>query len=198
MTPETFWIHLRENVIGVDVLREGTEARQAATYRAIAQWLLQHSVIDILDIGCNVAALARFLAGMDYAGRYFGIDSNPYAVALARQHAYAMEGNLRQVGFQDRWFEAVVVKDVIEHLETIDPLREAFRVAARYVILAVYLPFIDTPSQIKQHEDGYYINTYNRQDVITLAGECGFILAQTVYTQESDGTPNAVYVWERI
>ncbi len=197
MRPEDYWIARGEDVIGLDVLRDGEQARQAATYQAIAEAINDWAIFEVLDVGCNIGALYDWLFAFSKFD-YLGIDTNIHAIQIARKRGlYAGIGNLCYLPYSDRFFDCVVVKDVIEHLENIEPLREAFRVAAEYAILSTYLPWHDAPSRIVQHPDGYYTNTYNRQDVIDLARECGFELVETIATQETNGTPNEVTVWAR-
>lgn len=197
MRPEDYWISLGENVIGLDVLTEGEHARQAATYQAIAQTITDLKITNVLDVGCNVAALYTFLMMQDYTGDYLGIDSNPYAVEAARLTAPAIEGNLRALDFVDQAFDCVVVKDVIEHLENCEPLREAFRVARQYVILAVYLPFASDETVTIRKMEGYYINAYSWSDIRGLALACGFRWIKRSWPVETNGWQNEMVVWIR-
>lgn len=196
MRPEDYWIARGEDVIGLDVLTDGESARQAATYQAIVDVVIRRQIKSVLDIGCNVTALKMFLDRYDFQGFYIGVDTNINALSRTGM-LLAAEGDLRQLGFLNEMFQCSIVKDVIEHLESPEPLREAFRVASEYTIIATYLPWHDAPSEIVQHPDGYYTNTYNRQEIIDLARECGFELVETIATQETNGTPNEVTVWER-
>ncbi len=201
MRPEDYWIGLGENVIGLDVLKDDIYARQYETYKAIAVLVVEKRAQTVLDIGCNYGVLKQYLYVANYLGAYVGLDSNPAAIELA-QRLYSSEAfhveNIRKLKTASSFWDCVIVKDVIEHLESIEPLREAFRVSSKYVIIATYLPWHDAPSVIQQHPDGYYTNTYNRTEVIALARECGFELEETVRTQETNGTPNEITVWRRI
>ena len=198
MKPEEYWIMRGENVIGTDVLDCGTGARQAATYQAIADALLECGVSDVLDVGCNVAALALFLRAAGFTGRYVGVDTNPYALRVARTHGANVEtGDLRRLSFTGKAYQAAVVKDVIEHLESPEPLREAFRVARGYVIVSTYLPWTDESPVIAAHADGYYTNRYRFADITALAAQCGFSLIGTLTVSETTGAPNQMTLWAR-
>ena len=200
MTPEQYWIDRGTDVIGIDVLRDGDKARQAATYKVIADLVTGHyGALYVLDVGCNFGILEMYLRRNVFSGRYLGLDSNPSAIAYGKRIGnHVRQGNLRALEQPDRNAEVVVVKDVLEHLENIQPLREAFRVAWNAVIVSVYIPWTNDPEQIVQHDDGYYTNRYCLSDVIALASECGWTLVQTIDTRETNGTPNTVYVWERV
>lgn len=198
MNPEQYWIDLGSEPIGLDVLADGEHARQADTYRTIAQLITESNCYNVLDVGANYGILQDWLERAGFKGYYHGIDSNPYAVGKANQLGHKVEvGNIRALSYTVHIYDLIVVKDVIEHLESYKPLRNVFHSAGRIVILAVYLPFHDEPDNIQRNTDGYYTNTYNRQGVIDLARECGFGLIEVIETHEANGTANAIYVWGR-
>lgn len=195
MNPEQYWINLGAEVIGLDVLQDGEDTRQADTYRMIARLVVDSKIRTVLDVGANYGVMEDWLRRAGYEGLYTGIESNFNAVTKAMDlgHPVAI-GNIRDVLPS---CDVIVVKDVIEHLEDYQPLRNVFRAAKELVILAVYLPFHDDPDVIQRNPDGYYTNTYNRQGVIDLAQTCGFELVETITAHESNGTANAIYVWGR-
>lgn len=197
MKPEDYWLQYGDNVVGTDVLEAKDKARQAPTYQAIARWIIAHDVQDALDVGCNVAALAMFLRKHGYVQRYLGIDHNPHALIIATDYEKVESGNLRHLAFKDKTFDCVVVKDIVEHLESYKPLREAFRVSSRYVIVGTYLPWTDEPAHIAKHPDGYYANRYRQSDVLKLAAKCGFKMIEQLGIDETSGWPNQVTYFER-
>lgn len=198
MIPEQYWIGLGSEPIGLDVLADGEHARQADTYRAIARLVVEHWCVELLDVGANYGVLEDWLRRAGYDGEYRGIDSNPHAVAKAYELGHDVRlGNIRTMSETPDIYEIIVVKDVIEHLENYELLRDVFASSWDLVILAVYLPFHDEPDNIQRTPDGYYTNTYNRQGVIDLARDCGFKLVETIATHEANGTANAIYVWGR-
>lgn len=193
---DTYWIKRGENVIGTDVLALQERARQAPTYAYIANWITTHDVKSVLDMGCNVAALGVFLNNFGWKGEYVGLDSNPHALAIADKHGFrTVLGNVRT--YNELYPECIVMKDVLEHLEGIEPLRNVFGNAEKYAIVASYIPWLYGPEAITLHPDGYYTNRYNWRDIFALADECHFTLLseQTVY--ETNGTPNLVTIWAR-
>lgn len=206
MTPEQYWINRGEDVIGTDVLREGLGARQGKVYRAIALWIMGHHVKDVLDVGCNIAALEWFLRESGYTGEYIGIDSNAHALSLAdlriqrqaERRSWLLNYNLRHIRYDGESRECVVVKDVIEHLETPELLSEAFRVAAKYVIVSTYIPWTATgEARIVRHGDGYYTNRYRLEDILHLTLAWGFRRTETAIVAETNGTPNQINIFER-
>jgi SAM-dependent methyltransferase len=80
---------------------------------------------SILDIGCGSAWLARHFPF------YTGIDTSPEAVRVATEKGYAvLQGDVSDVlPFGDASFDAVVMKDLLEHLaDPVKTVREAHRV----------------------------------------------------------------------
>lgn len=206
MKPEQYWINRGADVIGTDVLRDGAAARQAKTYEWIVRLIIEKNVMDVLDVGCNVAALAYYLDQAGYIGFYSGIDSNPHALRFGQQHVkryderyvvFDAPQNLRSLPIESRWYEAVVVKDVIEHLEGPELLAEAFRVAAKYVIVATYIPWTNEPAEIVRHADGYYTNRYNLNDVLALTRQWGFMANENIQVKEANGTGNQIVMFQR-
>lgn len=198
--PEHWWTTLPE-VIGQDVLKLGQSARQAATYNAVVEAILQARPQKLLDVGANFGILNMWLtikAGTSlWGGTYTGVDSNPQAVALANRLGNpVIEGNVRSLPFDDRAFDCVVMKDVIEHLESADLLSEVFRVARKRVLIAVYLPWSDDPT-MTTIIDGFYRTVYNKDAMLRLIEGYGFRMASEQSIAEKDGTMNALYFWER-
>lgn len=195
--PEQYWIDLGENVIGQDVLRDGHLARQATTYQGIVDWILAQRITDVFDVGCNIAALAVFLKAAGFEGHYFGVDTNPHAVAFANRHSHADVASIRSLPWPTRCFECVVVKDVVEHLEGPELLAEAFRVARQHVVVATYLPWTTALAAITRHPDGYYTNRYSWRDTVPIIEAWGFRLNGVMSLEESNGTRNQVSCWKR-
>lgn len=196
--PESYWTMRGANLIGQEILEEGESARQAPTYVAIATEILSRKFAMVVDVGCNVAALNEFLARRSYRGGYAGIDFNPHAVeSVGRRGIAISEGSLRHLAIADAAMECVVVKDVLEHLESLEPLREALRVAAKAAIVSFFIPPTGEPADIQKTELGYYHNRYNEDDLLLLAASCGFRLEKRIDTWETTGTHNRTYVFLR-
>jgi SAM-dependent methyltransferase len=81
--------------------------------------------LPLLDVGCGTAWLARHFEN------YTGIDSSPEAVQAASAQGYAViEGDVSApLPFEDQSFDAVVMKDLLEHVsDPVSTVREARRV----------------------------------------------------------------------
>src|SRR5437763_5142433 len=80
---------------------------------------------DLLDIGCGSGWLA------DHFPRYTGIDGSPDAVEIALNRGRnVIKGDVDEpLPFGDGAFDAVVIKDVLEHVaDPVALVREARRV----------------------------------------------------------------------
>jgi SAM-dependent methyltransferase len=83
----------------------------------------------ILDVGCGTGAFGRYRPSPEI--EIHGVDSDPGVVAIAQEfeHAVCVDLDEEPLPYADESFDAVLAKDVLEHLR--DPgraTRELFRV----------------------------------------------------------------------
>ena len=82
-----------------------------------------------LDVGCGTGAFAAALA--ERGGKVWGIDASPEMLAEAQAKetsARFKEASAESLPFKDRWFERVVMRLSLHHLDRPRALREAARV----------------------------------------------------------------------
>ena len=127
--------------------------------------LHEKDVRSVLDIGCGPATeLGGYKThGLDLD--YVGLDRSSYMLRLAKARnpdARLVYGDMLQLPFADKSFDAVVLKHVLEHLHHYEgALREAFRVSRNLLIVDFFhtlLPF-NLPILDKK---GYWNNWYSR------------------------------------
>lgn len=195
MTPEDYWISRGADLIGMDVLRDGFKARQADTYEAIAQQIPSDEIV--MDVGCNVGALIHFLEFLGNKGGYFGFDTNPNAIRYLEEQGVSCDiGSIRNLDTESKSYHNVVVKDVLEHLESFQLCAEAFRIATERVILSFFMPPIPAPEIIRQTDQGYYHNRYNEREIIAFANAKGWRFQKRIDTWEHGTTVmNRTYVF---
>lgn len=106
---------------------------------------LGHGPAQILDAGCGTGGLIRRLTTLEPAWRWTGVDVEPLARALARERVgpavEILEASVTALPFEAGAFDAVVLSDVIYHLDDDGAaLREAHRVLRPGGILVVNVP----------------------------------------------------------
>ncbi|HEX4341137.1 MAG TPA: class I SAM-dependent methyltransferase [Polyangiaceae bacterium] len=73
----------------------------------------------LLDVGCG---LGHLLSGVDPRWERHGIEISEYAAEKATEHGVIFHGDLTSANYPDRFFDAVTLYHVIEHMD--DPERE--------------------------------------------------------------------------
>lgn len=91
----------------------------------VVQWVDE---LSILDIGAGDGKITTLLR--DAGKTAIGIDNEPVAVRLAQQMLAPVHlGDAYRMPYPDRFFEAALMADVLEHFERpVDVLKEARRV----------------------------------------------------------------------
>jgi len=82
-----------------------------------------------LDVGCGTGTFAVALA--ERGGKIWGVDASPAMLAEAsakKSRARFKEGNAEALPFKDGWFERVVMRLSLQHVDRPRALAEAFRV----------------------------------------------------------------------
>lgn len=130
-----------------DVPADGSGAalmRRAVSYGVAkrCRFLTRHKRPGrVLDVGC---ATGTFLEGMQQAGwEAHGVDISEYAAGVARRRlgAEVRVGTLEAAAYPDRYFDAVTLWDVLEHLhDPVASLREVHRVLKDDGLLVVRVP----------------------------------------------------------
>lgn len=139
--------------------------------------------IDILDAGCGTGGLIRWMEGHRVTWRWTGVDLNPLACAFARERCAAkiLEASVTALPFGDASFDAVVLADVLYHLEDdIEALREARRVLKPGGMIVINVPaypwlwsYHDVATQAKRR--------YLRGDLITRMEAVGFVAVRATH-----------------
>jgi SAM-dependent methyltransferase len=86
---------------------------------SVARFYWSHlaSAHQVLDLGCASGDLGLH---KPIGTRVFGLEINPDLVTMASQHEEALAWNLdssEPLPFSDAYFDAVVAKDILEHLQ---------------------------------------------------------------------------------
>jgi len=134
----------------------------------------------LLDIGCGIGWLAEKFPA------YTGIDGSPEAVEIARRLGReVIEGDVDEpLPFADEAFDAVVMKDVLEHVANpVALVREARRVLAPGGLV-----FASSPDAQRWVWDDYtHRRPFTKKSFRLLFAEQGFTVEQVGYESVSPG-----------
>ena len=135
----------------------------------------------ILDVGCGSGWLG------DHFPNYTGIDSSPEAVTAGRAHERnVIEGNVDEpLPFEDGQFDAIVLKDLLEHVR--DPV--AVVKEARRVLRPGGLVFASSPDAQRWVWDDYtHRRPFTRKSFRLLFADQGFEVERVGYESVLPGT----------
>lgn len=107
----------------------------------------------VLEVGCGTGMLAAELSER-VAARVWAIDSEPAMVELAlRRLPTVRKGRAESLPFKDAWFERVLMRQVIQHLDRAKALPEVARVLepGGRLIVATFA---------RSHFENYWLNAF--------------------------------------
>ena len=98
--------------------------------------------LKILDAGCGEGFVTEHLYNCCKKPDIYGVDLSPKAIEYAKKFQNSninfSIGNVLQLDFEDKKFDAVCAFEVLEHIpEPEKVLKELFRVSNKYVFLSV-------------------------------------------------------------
>jgi SAM-dependent methyltransferase len=126
----------------------------------------------VLDLGCGSGAVGAHRP--DRSTEVYGVDADEGAVAAARAHERAMHADLDrgELPFEDAFFDAVIARDVLEHLaRPWDILADVRRVLATGGRLLVSVP-MPKPSVV--WGDYTHVRGFTKAALRLLLEDCGF------------------------
>ena len=135
---------------------------------------------ELLDIGCGTGWLA------EHFPHYTGIDGSPDAVAIAvGQQRNVIEGDVdRPLPFAEESFDAIVMKDLLEHVA--DPT--ALVLEARRVLRPGGIIFASSPDAQRWVWDDYtHRRPFTRKSFRLLFADQGFAVEQVGYESVTPG-----------
>ena len=153
-------------------VRDRLVARVHLSYRA---WLRQvtaelASCDSVLDVGCGRSSPLAHVPGRF---RSVGVDAHPPALAESRArrlHDDFIEQDARRLDLPDASYDAVVMFDLLEHLEHGDALvllHRAERIARRVVILTTPNGFVPQEgyggNDLQRHRSGWTVADLERE-----------------------------------
>jgi SAM-dependent methyltransferase len=144
---------------------------------------------ELLDVGCGSAWLA------DHFARYTGVDAHPEAIAAAQQRGRSvlLADVDARLPFEDARFDAVVLKDLLEHVA--DPV--AVVLETRRVLRAGGRVFASSPDAQRWVWDDYtHRRPFTRKSLRLLFADQGLDVQHVGYESVAPGT-GIVSGWTR-
>ncbi len=194
--PEQYWINRGEDLLGNEAVEV---VPQYPIYQRIVEIILEEKLPKVFEIGCNTGRLGLLLKASGYSGKYGGVDSNPHAIAIAQANGLDVsEGNLRWLDVRKGTQYGVVMKDVLEHLESPQLLTHALGITRQTCIISSFIPWTAEPTRIEQTAEGYYMNHYNLGEINALAVSVGWGIERVEYLQDREGRDNQIAIFRRL
>ena len=146
----------------------------------LRNFIRDNSITSALDVACGV--------GMDKEGfdhdkldlKYKGIDISEYLVNRNRTRGYDCEvGNIEDIKEQDKSWELVFGRHIIEHLEYYEKaISEMCRVASRYVVIIHFIPLEKEDTIFTRNMDGVdvYHNRYGEDKFVEYCKQFGKVI----------------------
>lgn len=173
----------RPTIISGNSIAEFERPQQLEIRNAVEDFIIKNNINDIIEFGCNTGILSYRLHKKGYTGSYVGCDSNTKAVVRAMElnqngKSFFSVNDIERMNFHNLRsvpkYEMVYSKDVIEHLEYYsEALNNLIFITKRYLVLSFFIK----PSNIEKivkHKDGYYLNQYDRNKLISFVNHFGF------------------------
>jgi len=139
-------------------------------YKLIAR----HCKGEVLDIGCGIGELGRYLTSTGNLG-YVGLDTS------GKVHIH---GSVYQLPIRSDSFDTVVLSEILEHLENPkEALSEAVRISKRRVVISVPNPWSLnqlTSVFFRKHNllEPNHINLFGDNEICRLALRCGLVVTE--------------------
>jgi SAM-dependent methyltransferase len=135
----------------------------------------------LLDLGCGTGGVLR--DWMDES-RCFGIDRNPLALEICARNGFArlVRGDLTSLPFDEQSFDAVLLMDVIEHLDDdLGFLRTASELCAPGGRVVVAVPAFQ--ALWSQHDETFeHRRRYSAKQLVTVIRRAGLEPERVTYT----------------
>lgn len=150
-----------------------TRARSQWIFNQLDFFFSSNKNRRILDVGCGTGSLVQELANSGY--KAVGIDLQKEGLLQKKKKTpslHLLRASAMALPFLDGQFEAVILADVLEHMEERRPLLEAFRVLAPGGVLLIAVPAFPRLWSQRDTNAGH-LRRYLPKDLQTLANELG-------------------------
>jgi len=191
---ETYW-QKRKTIISGNSIEEFENPHQLEIRDAVENFIIEKNPKEVIDFGCNTGILAYRLIKKGWKGKYVGVDSNNKAIVKAMElnkypNVNFITNDIQNLNFHTLnkaipKYEIVYCKDILEHLEYYtDALMNLAYITKKYLIVSFFIKPSDKEI-IKQHKDGYHLNQYDRNKLISFVNHFVF-KNKTIFENETE------------
>ena len=134
----------------------------------------------VLDVGMGPGCNYGHAKLINRKIAYTGIDYSMKFVEACRElfpEGCFFQGDARKLAFPDKCFDIVILQDVLEYTGGYEvAIEEAIRVAIHRVIICLWVPLTQGPTQICEVVDGINGSSYNESEFLAfLRGHCDLL-----------------------
>lgn len=146
----------------------------------LRNFIRDNSVKSVLDVACGVGIDKE---GFDYDRfdiKYRGVDISDFLVNRNKDMGYdCVQGNIESIPEQDKSWELVFGRHIIEHLEYYEEaISEMCRVATRYVVIIHFIPMVQEDKTVIYNMDGSQVfhNEYGEDKFVEYCKKFGKVV----------------------
>lgn len=139
----------------------------------------------ILDVGCG---LGFFLSAVADSWEKQGVEISSYAAEIAKAHSDVHIGPLESAGYEDDYFDVVIMHHVIEHMtDPVANVSEVYRILKTGGSLIVGTPDFDSGCARRFGEnfrllhDPTHISLFTTESLRLMLTDLGFIIDRVEY-----------------
>ena len=189
---QTYW-QKRKTLISGKSTEEFENPQQIDIRNAAENFIIKNGK-EIIDFGCNTGILAYRLFKKGYEGKYYGVDSNSKAIEKAIElnknpNATFIENDLLNLNFSELKsfpkYEIVYTKDTLEHFECYMDALINFIYHTKKILMISFFIKPSNEEKINKHKDGYYLNQYDRNKLISFVNHFKF-KNSTIYENSTE------------
>ena len=134
---------------GSRIISQQERARQIAMVLAASEYVLQHKVRTVLDVGCGEALWRAVLKRMRPSLRYTGVENSDYVVRKFGRSRGIVRGSFADLAaLGKRSFDLVIVSDVLHYLSNSE-VRQGAPALARLTSGVAYLNYFSEEDSVE-------------------------------------------------
>ena len=158
---------------------------------------LGHIKGSVIEVGCGGGGIVKAIKRSRPDLEVYGVDISKNAIEFAKKNSEGVNfiiGDIDKLTFNQKSFDAVVVFDVLEHIQDDKrALTEIKRILKPKGILSLFVPLDGSPFTLQgiakslgfipKKTYAGHVHQYSEKEVINLLKESGFLVKEKKYTQ---------------